>query len=98
MKQDDEDIDRLVADLLDQEPDDTAMLSRAVLTRLASDTPTQHPLLATVLIQPTSLAAMFGGLFLLTIWLGYMLTPALAPDLWTLQSDLAPFFSILEGK
>lgn len=99
MTKTDDDIDQLVADLMDDQSDDTAMLSRAVLTRLASeDRRSWAAPVAEVLTQPTSLVTMFGALFLLTIWLGYALTPGLSPEFWQIQSDLGTILTPTGAK
>ncbi len=67
---------------LDEEPVETAELSRAVLTRIAA--PPKGPIArgAEVLALPGPAVGAFGGLMLLTTGLGYMLLPAMGGESW----------------
>ena len=66
--------------------DDTAPLSRAVLTRIAADATPARPPLAEVLVQPAPAAGLLLGGLLLAGALGYALLPGEVEDILLLQA------------
>jgi hypothetical protein len=86
-QQDDDAMDLALARALDAGAEDTATLSRAVLTRLAEpSTPVRTPF-ADVLVQPIPAAGVLLGLLGLAALLGYLTGPA-APDEITTIAEL----------
>ncbi|TDX25561.1 hypothetical protein [Rhodovulum visakhapatnamense] len=84
----DSDLARLLAR---PEDEDTAELSRAVLSRLA-EPPARGPGAGEVLSEPLPWAAGFGGLLLAAAALGYALLPGASGEeliLWALLGDLS---------
>jgi hypothetical protein len=77
--QDDDAMDAALARALGPMAEDTAPLSRTVMTRLAEPTVTRPAALAEVLVQPLPAASLFLGLFGLAALLGYTLGPS-GPD------------------
>lgn len=86
-QQDDDALDAALAHALGAEAEDTAPLSRAVLTRLTEpSTPVRTPL-SDVLVQPLPAAGLLVGLLGLGTLLGYLTGPA-APDEITAIAEL----------
>jgi anti-sigma factor RsiW len=86
-QQDDDALDAALARALDAGAEDTAPLSRAVLTRLAKPSAPVRTSLSDVLVQPLPAAGLLFGLLGLAAMLGYLTGPA-APDEITAISEL----------
>jgi hypothetical protein len=74
--QDNDAMDAALARALGPTAEDTAPLSRAVMTRQAEPKPIARAPLAEVLVQPGPVAGLFLGLLCLAAMLGYALGPA----------------------
>jgi hypothetical protein len=83
---DDDALDAALAQALGPRADDTAPLSRAVLTRIAAETTPTRPPLAEVLAQPAPAAGLLLGGLLLAGALGYALLPGEVEDVLLLQA------------
>lgn len=92
-----DDFDARLREALAEEPVETAELSRAVLTRLA--TPRQGPIArgAEVLALPGPALGAFGGLLLLTMGLGYALLPAMGGESWVALGVLGDLTGLMGG-
>jgi hypothetical protein len=77
--QDDDALDAALARALNRTADDTAPLSRAVMTRLAEPTPGRRFVLGEVLVQPLPAAGVLLGLLGFGAALGYAFGPT-GPD------------------
>lgn len=86
MTKDDTAIDAALAQALGPEADDTAPLSRAVLTRIAAETAPARPPLAEVLVQPAPATGLLLGGLLLAGALGYALLPGEVEEMLLLQA------------
>jgi hypothetical protein len=75
MSSEDDAMDARLAQVLGPDADDTALLSRVVLTRLAASRTPQRTPLADVLVQPLPAAGLMFGLLLLAGATGYTLAP-----------------------
>jgi hypothetical protein len=83
---DDDRLEAALAQALGPEADDTAPLSRAVLTRIVQDTTPTRPPLAEVLVQPAPAAGLLLGGLLLVGALGYALLPNEVEEMLLLQA------------
>jgi len=72
---DDDLLDARLAQTLGPDADDTAALSRAVLTRLAAPEATRRAPLAEVLAAPLPATGLMFGLLVLAVALGYGVAP-----------------------
>lgn len=86
-QQDDDAMDAALARALDAGAEDTAPLSRAVLTRMAEPSAPVRTPLAEVLVQPFPAAGVLLSLLGLAALLGYLTGPA-APDEITAIAEL----------
>jgi hypothetical protein len=83
---DDAALDAALAQALGPRADDTAPLSRAVLSRIAMETAPPRPPLSEVLAQPAPATGLLLGGLLLAGALGYALLPGEVEDLLLLQA------------
>jgi hypothetical protein len=72
---DDDLLDARLAESLGPDADDTAALSRAVLTRIAGPTAPHRAPLAEVLVAPLPATGLMFGLLLFAVALGYGIAP-----------------------
>jgi hypothetical protein len=86
-QQDDDALEAALARALNAGAEDTALLSRAVLTRLAEPSAPLRTPLSDVLAQPLPAAGLLIGLLGLAVLLGYLTGPA-APDEITAIAEL----------
>ena len=86
-QQDDDAMDAALARALAAGAEDTAPLSRAVLTRMAEPSSPMRPPLSDVLVQPLPAAGLLLGLLGLAALLGYLTGPAV-PDEITAIAEL----------
>jgi hypothetical protein len=83
---DDDRLEAALAQVLGPGADDTAPLSRAVLTRIVQDTTPARPPLAEVLVQPATATGLLLGGLLLVGALGYALLPNEVEEMLLLQA------------
>jgi hypothetical protein len=83
---DDTQLEAALARALGPGAEDTAPLSRAVLTRIAEADRPARPALAEVLVQPGPALGLVAGLLLLAGALGYALLAGLAEEAILLQA------------
>jgi hypothetical protein len=83
--QDDGALETALAKALGPDAEDTAPLSRAVLTQMATTTAPHRPHLAEVLAMPGPAAGLMLGALLLAGALGYALLPGDAVEVLMLQ-------------
>jgi hypothetical protein len=72
---DDDLLDARLAESLGPDADDTAALSRAVLTRIAGPTASDRVPLAEVLVAPLPATGLMFGLLFFAVALGYGIAP-----------------------
>ena len=90
--EDDDLLDARLAQTLGPKADDTAALSRAVLTRLATPETPRRAALAEVLVAPLPATGLMFGLFLLAVALGYGVVPVDLDEVTALVQLLGPGF------
>lgn len=90
--EDDDLLDARLARTLGPDADDTAALSRAVLTRLAAPEASRRAPLAEVLVAPLPATGLLFGLLLLALAMGYGLAPADLDEVTALVQLLGPGF------
>ena len=90
--EDDDLLDARLAQGLGPTADDTAALSRAVLTRLAAPDPLRRAPLAEVLAAPLPATGLMLGLLILAAALGYALAPIDLDEVTALVQLLGPGF------
>jgi hypothetical protein len=83
---DDDRLEATLAQALGPEADDTAPLSRTVLTRIVQDTTPTRPPLAEVLVQPATATGLLLGGLLLVGAVGYALLPDEVEEMLLLQA------------
>ena len=89
---DDDLLDARLAQTLGPDADDTAALSRAVLTRLAAPDPLRRAPLAEVLVAPLPATGLMLGLLILAATLGYTVAPVDLDEVTALVQLLGPGF------
>lgn len=90
--EDDDLLDARLAQTLGPDADDTAALSRAVLTRLAAPETTRRAPLAEVMVAPLPATGLMFGLLLLALALGYGVAPVDLDEVTALVQLLGPGF------
>jgi hypothetical protein len=85
-------LDARLARTLGPDAEDTAALSRAVLTRLAGPEAPRRPPLAEVLAAPLPVTGLMSGLLLFAVALGYRVAPVDLDEVTALVQLLGPGF------
>lgn len=89
---DDDTLDARLAQALGPDADDTAPLSRAVMTRLAEATTSRRAPIAEVLAAPLPATGLMLGLLILAGGLGYALSPVDLDEVTALVALFGPGF------
>ena len=88
----DSDLEAALARALGTDADDTAPLSRAVLSRMVAPEKRHRPALTEVLTAPVPAAGLMLGALLIAGALGYALVPGEVQDLMALQGFIGEGF------
>lgn len=88
----DDPLDARLAETLGPKADDTAALSRAVLTRLATREAPRRAPISEVLVAPLPATGLMFGLLLLAVALGYGVAPVDLDEVAALVQLLGPGF------